>query len=239
MPFAVLVKFIIFILNTPKHCVMTHKRNCPNCNCELDYINKRSWYNANRLNSKCKTCYNKSISVTLKQKYKNNQINFVPRNKEREKTLIKKFKRNCPNCDIELKYATIESLNTAKRKNTICNSCSAYKYNKTFKDVIKPQHTLQMRATKAGFQNFDEYKEKYPKKQFYKREVWRLTYQKPIDTLENWKFRGRCGVEGAYQLDHIRSIDWGWKNAIDAEVIADWDNLRMIPWKTNLLKSSK
>jgi hypothetical protein len=57
--------------------------------------------------------------------------------------------------------------------------------------------------------------------------------------LENWDKRGRCGVEGAYQLDHIRSIDWGWKNGIDAEVIAEWDNLRMIPWKTNLLKSSK
>ena len=218
---------------------MTYKRNCPICSFELEYTNKRCWYNANHANAKCKKCYHKAASDTLKEMYKKGEFNFIPRNKEREKKLLRPFKRNCPNCGDEMGYSTEKILKQSTQNNTICNKCSAYKYNKTFKDVIKPEHTLQMRATKAGFQNFDEYKLRYPKKQFYKREVWRLTYQKPIDTLENWELRGRCGVEGAYQLDHIRSIDWGWKNGIDAEVIAEWDNLRMLPWKTNLLKSSK
>jgi hypothetical protein len=218
---------------------MTHKRNCPNCDCELKYTNKTSWYNAKRLNSKCTKCYRNEISTTLKEKYEKGEFNFVPRNKEREKTLLKPFKRNCPDCGNEMSYVREETLNASIKKNTVCNSCSTYKYNKTFNDVIKPEHTLQMRATKAGFQNFDEYKLRYPKKQFYKREVWRLTYQNPLDTLEHWELRGRCGVEGAYQLDHIKSINWGWENGIEPEVIAEWDNLTMIPWRTNLLKSSK
>lgn len=216
---------------------MTHKRNCPNCDCELEYTNKRSWYNAKRLNSKCTNCYRNTISVTLKEKYKSGELNVVPRKKDCD--LIKPFKRNCPECGNEMSYVSESTLKTSATKNTVCNSCSTYKYNKTFNDIIKPEHTLQMRATKAGFQNFDEYKLRYPKKQFYKREVWRLTYQNPLDTLEHWDKRGRCGVEGAYQLDHIRSINWGWENGIEPEVIAEWDNLRMIPWKTNLLKSSK
>lgn len=239
MLFAVLVNFIIFILNTPKHCAMTHKRNCPKCNCELEYSNKRSWYNANRLNSKCKKCYNTSTSVTLKEKYKNGEINIVPRNKEREKSLEKNYYKKCGNCSDTMSYVSKKTLNNSIKQNTICNKCSAILNKKGIMNGLTDIQIKQMRATKAGFQNFDEYKEKYPKKQFYKREVWRLTYQKPIDTLENWDKRGRCGVEGAYQLDHIKSIDWGWKNGIDAEVIAEWDNLRMIPWKTNLLKSSK
>ena len=218
---------------------MIYKRNCPKCGDEILYKNPRSFKWADKDGNPCRKCYSKKISESVKKKYDSGEFNFVPRNKEKEKTLIRNFHKNCPNCGNEMSYVSEGTLNTSIKKNTICNSCSTYKYNKTFKDVIKPEHTLQMRATKAGFQNFDEYKLRYPKKQFYKREVWRLTYQKPIDTLENWELRGRCGVEGAYQLDHIRSIDWGWKNGIDAEVIAQWDNLRMIPWKTNLLKSSK
>ena len=218
---------------------MTYKRNCPICDSELTYTNKRCWYNANHANAKCKKCYHKAASDTLKEKYEKGEFNFVPRNKEREKTLLRPFKRNCPNCGNEMGYSSEKILKQSTQNNTICNKCSAYKYNKTFKNVIKPEHTLQMRATKAGFQNFDEYKLRYPKKQFYKREVWRLTYQNPLDTLEHWDKRGRCGVEGAYQLDHIKSINWGWENGIEPEVIAEWDNLRMIPWKTNLLKSSK
>ena len=216
---------------------MTYKRNCPNCDCELEYTNKRSWYNAKKANSKCKKCYNQCVSNTLKQKYKSGEISIVPRKKNSE--LNKPFKRNCPNCGNEMSYVSDGTLTTSIKKNTICNGCSTKLHKKGIMNGVTKEQVEQMRATKAGFQNFDEYKQKYPKKQFYKREVWRLTYQKPIDTLENWQLRGRCGVEGAYQLDHIRSIDWGWKNGIDAEVIAEWDNLRMIPWKTNLLKSSK
>lgn len=213
---------------------MTYKKKCPNCDCEMEYTNKRSWYNAKKANSKCTKCYRNAISVTLKEKYKSGKLNVVPR--KRDCDLIKPFKRNCPNCKNKMSYVSYNTLKTAIKLNTICNYCSAYKYKKTFNDVIKEEHILQMRATKAGFKNFEEYKEMYPKKEMYKREVWRYTYQHPLDTLDNWDKRGRCGVDGAYQLDHIISINEGWVNQIPAEEIAKWENLRMIPWKDNLLK---
>jgi hypothetical protein len=46
-------------------------------------------------------------------------------------------------------------------------------------------------------------------------------------------------VDGAYQLDHITSISEGFSKNISPEVIADMSNLRMLPWKENLLKSNK
>lgn len=213
---------------------MTHKRNCPNCDCEIEYTNKRSWYNAKRINSKCTNCYRNKISTTLKEKYKSGEISVIPRKKDAE--LHKPFKRNCPECGTEMSYVSEGTLKTSIRKNTVCNSCSTYKYNKNFKNIVNEEHIKKMRATKAGFSSWEEYVENYPKKQFYKREVWRLTYKQPIQTLENWNLRGRCGVDGAYQLDHIKSIDWGWKNNISAEEIAKWDNLRMISWEENRKK---
>lgn len=218
---------------------MIYKRNCPKCNSIIEYKNPRSFKWADRDGKVCRGCYSKTISATIKDKFKNGDWIPKKRNKENEKTLERNYHRNCPKCENKMNYASKGILERAIKENTMCNKCSTIVYKKGIMNGVTKEQVEQMRATKAGFQNFDEYKQKYPKKQFYKREVWRLTYQKPIDTLENWKLRGRCGVEGAYQLDHIRSIDWGWKNGIDAEVIAEWDNLRMIPWKTNLLKSSK
>ena len=215
---------------------MIYKRNCPKCGDEIEHINPRSFKWAKRDGKPCRKCYSKDISATLKTKAKNGEFNYVVRDKEREKTLERNFHRNCPDCGNQMSYVSKGTLETAIRKNTVCNSCSTYKYNKTFNDVIKEEHREQMRATKAGFENFEEYKEKYPKKEMYKREVWRYTYKHPLETLEHWDKRGKCGVEGAYQLDHIISINEGWSNKIPAEEIAKWENLRMIPWKDNLLK---
>lgn len=214
---------------------MTFLKECPNCNEVISYENKRSWYNALKRDSKCKKCSNIFISNTLSKKHKNGELKIVTYDK---KTSIKKYFRNCPVCEKLIGHTTKQKMLNSEKNKTLCNSCSTYIHKKTFKDVLSDDNIKQMRATKAGFVNWEEYVENYPKKQFYKREVWRLTYKQPIQTLENWDKRGRCGVNGAYQLDHIKSIDWGWKNNIPAEEIAKWENLRMLPWKTNLLKSN-
>jgi hypothetical protein len=211
-------------------------RNCPICNTEVSYTNKRCWYNANHANAKCKKCQNEYTKKIIKDKISKGETWGGPRNAEREKTLERPFKRNCPNCNTEIRYSREDIRDNAEKKKTVCNSYSTKLYNKTFNNVIKEEHIKKMRATKAGFDSWEEYVEKYPKKQFYKREVWRLTYKNPLNELEHWDKRGRCGVDGAYQLDHIQSINRGWKNGIPAEKIADWDNLRMIPWKDNRKK---
>jgi hypothetical protein len=218
---------------------MIYKRNCPKCGDEIEYKNPRSFKWADRDGKPCRKCYSKVISDTVKTKFENGEWIPKPRDREREKTLERNYHKNCNNCGNIMKYVSSGTLDRAIKENTLCNSCSTIVYKKGIMNGVTKEQTEQMRATKAGFQNFDEYKLRYPKKQFYKREVWRLTYQNPLDTLEHWELRGRCGVEGAYQLDHIKSINWGWENGIPPEVIAEWGNLRMIPWRTNLLKSSK
>lgn len=212
----------------------THKRECPNCGTEIEYTNKRSWYNANRRNSKCRKCADNAVSSTLKEKFNNGKLTINPRKKNKD--LIKKFHRNCPNCGDDMWYVSSGTLSTAIKRKTICNRCSVHKYNKTFKDIIQQEHIDKMRATKAGFSSFEEYKEKYPEKEMYKRNVWRLTYRNDLESLDDWEKRGRCGVDGAYQLDHIISISDGYERGIPPEEIADMSNLRMIPWRENLLK---
>jgi len=47
---------------------------------------------------------------------------------------------------------------------------------------------------------------------------------------------GRMGVKGAYQVDHIISVDYGYNHNIDPEVIANINNLQTIPWLENAKK---
>jgi hypothetical protein len=210
---------------------MSYQRNCPTCNSIIEYKNKRSFKWADRDGKECRVCYSKKISDTLKNKVSNGD--FVPHIRNRNAETDKPFIKKCPNCNDDMFFTSKKGVKKSEYNNTICNKCSSYKYNKTFNNVITDEHRKQMRASKAGFSTWEEYVEKYPKKQFYKREVWRLTYKNPLNTLPNWKKRGRCGVDGAYQLDHIISINEGWEGGIPAEEIAKWENLRMIPWKDN------
>jgi endogenous inhibitor of DNA gyrase (YacG/DUF329 family) len=209
---------------------LEYKRNCPKCGDEIIHINPRSFKWAKRDGKPCRNCYSKEISKTLKGRDVRNG-NY--RSAESERVRERNFHRNCPDCGEQMSYMTEKLLLAGERKNTICNRCSAYKYKKTFNDVITEDHRKQMRATKAGYDDWDEYLEKYPEKEMYKREVWRLTYQNPLKTLEHWNKRGRCGVDGAYQLDHINGISEGYHNGTPPEEIAQWSNLRMIPWADN------
>jgi hypothetical protein len=75
-------------------------------------------------------------------------------------------------------------------------------------------------------------------KEYYKL-VRHYTEKQPLHLLENFdKPRGLCGVEGAYQLDHMVSIKYGFENNIPANVIGNLSNLRFIPWKENNEKRS-
>jgi hypothetical protein len=139
-----------------------------------------------------------------------------------------------------LYYANNNNLNEALNGNTVCDSCANYKYEKTWKNVITDDHIKKMRATKAGFTSWEEYKQKYPSKKMYQNEVRRLTRKQPLHILpnyskleENW---GKMGVDGAYQIDHIVSIDKGWKDMIPAEEIANISNLQVMKWEDNLRK---
>lgn len=76
----------------------------------------------------------------------------------------------------------------------------------------------------------------------YSRKVHKLTkklYEQHYDIINpNGYKRGIAGEEGAYHLDHIIPIKYGYENKIPPEDIARIENLQMLPWKTNVVKSS-
>ena len=210
---------------------MIYKRDCPKCGDEIQHKNPRSFKWAKRDGKPCRKCYSKDVSETLKKKYKSGELKVVTQYRTE-----KKYFRECPNCACEIGYTTESGLRESIRLNTICNGCSTKKHQKGIMNGTTESQRRKMRASKAGFSSWEEYVEKYPKKEMYKREVWKYTYRNDLESLSDFEKRGRCGVEGAYQIDHIISINEGWNNGIPAEEIGNFQNLRMIPWRENLKK---
>ena len=84
-------------------------------------------------------------------------------------------------------------------------------------------------------------KETTPAYKKYKGLVHRLsgyTYTKNIDIINpNLYTRTLCGVEGGWQLDHIIPIKECYEKGISPEEAASIHNLRMLPWKDNLMRN--
>lgn len=75
----------------------------------------------------------------------------------------------------------------------------------------------------------------------YSRKVHRLsakTYTENIDTINPNRYnRTLCGVEGGWQLDHIIPIKEHFFNGVSAEEASVVTNLRMLPWRDNLMRN--
>jgi len=97
-----------------------------------------------------------------------------------------------------------------------------------------------MAASKAGYDTYESYMNDLGARKKYYAAVRKITRQQDISILENYdKLRGLCGVEGAYQLDHIISVSVGYEQSISPEILGSISNLQIIPWKDNLIKSNK
>ena len=64
-------------------------------------------------------------------------------------------------------------------------------------------------------------------------------YKHIYELWENNEKRGLAGIAGAYQLDHIIPIKYGFDNNVNPEIIGHINNLRIIPWKENNSKRYK
>jgi len=80
------------------------KRNCPCCNEELFYQNKRSFNNSLKINRLCQTC-----------------SRYGPI----EKRKIYNLERVCHSCKNIIKYKNAICCYKAKKKNSLCKTCSA------------------------------------------------------------------------------------------------------------------
>jgi hypothetical protein len=216
-------------------------RECPSCKNIKYYSSKRNYTRAVETNSSCPHCHPgpsketvEKIVQTLKTKRYPNRASNTQKGKDLP------FKRNCPKCNNELGYASEFSFNRAIKQNTVCNSCACIIYKKSWTYVIKEEHVKKMAAKKAGYTTHEAYLADLDNRKKYYREVRKITRQQDISLLENYdKLRGLCGVEGAYQLDHIIPVSAGYEQGLPAEKIGHISNLQIIPWKDNLLKSNK
>jgi 5-methylcytosine-specific restriction endonuclease McrA len=79
-----------------------------------------------------------------------------------------------------------------------------------------------------------------PEYKKYARQVHGLSqkiYEKNIDIINpNRHPRTVCGVEGGWQLDHVIPIKECFEKGITIEEASAITNLRMLPWKTNLMR---
>ncbi len=215
-----------------------YELKCSKCDCVKTYTNKRSWYNAKRKQSQCQPCQNKQASEYFSGKKNPN----YPKTRRVRNTKSEYF-RNCPSCEDIIYYGTQTHLNQAIVKETVCDSCCAVKYQKGLVKGLTKDQTRQMRATKAGYDNWEQYTTHYPKKKAYITQVHNLTRKQPLHLLENYdklqKNTGVMGTEGAYQIDHIKSIDKCWKDGTTAQECSDLSNLQIITWEDNLRKSHR
>jgi len=128
------------------------------------------------------------------------------------------------------------SKNIDNSKVSIQSSINMRLYNQS---KITTEQRQKAIAKRNGFTSYEEYKQSLPEWKRYRNEVDRLTKQQPLHELEHYNKRGPNGKEGAYTLDHIISVALGFKNNIPPVAIANIQNLRMIPWKDNILKGWK
>lgn len=75
-------------------------------------------------------------------------------------------------------------------------------------------------------------------KNLYEIKVRKQSAKQPIHTLSNYKLRGPVEKNG-WHLDHIYSVSEGFKNNIPIHIIANINNLRMIPARENQSKNSR
>ena len=47
---------------------------------------------------------------------------------------------------------------------------------------------------------------------------------------------GKCGIPGAYQIDHIISVRVGFEQNISIEYMSSRENLQILPWLENIKK---
>ena len=217
------------------------KLNCTECGCDKEYTTKGGWYNAKKKLKDsgwilCKPCQSNRSSVVNK-----NNPNITGRPKSKGKTIKSKYHKDCSNCNKTLYYNSSGTLYESIRLKTICNSCSGIINKKGHKlnNKLTQEQILSGIAKREGFDTYEEYNTTRSEWDKYKAMVQKLTNQQPLHLMENNDKRGLCGVKGAYQLDHIIPINYGFKNNIPPKEIASMNNLQIIPWKENRTKSNK
>jgi hypothetical protein len=192
----------------------------------------------------------KKQSVSMKKIHSENEYDWQSISEKRKLTLLSNNKKcgrkpgsgrektgqhlPCPTCGIDV-YHQKKYLESGKRK--YCSRDCMYQsdlYINKLKNVDRSY--TQTEQYKSVFR-----KESTPAYKKYRNKVDKLTektYVKYYDLINpNGYPRTIAGVDGGYQLDHIKPIHECFKEGVDPEKAASLENLRMLPWKQNLMRN--
>lgn len=182
-------------------------------------------------------------------------VKIAQRNYPRLKDLgydIKPFNKNISQ-EIEI---LVEHLHSGSRTNVLCkcDTCGK-KYKQRFNRNTDICGNCRMAANaignkwgnvKKGKPNYSQRGDKHPRYNPNMKEIKRYGSQVRSYTKKNFdnevkkligdKKIGRCGVENAYQVDHIISIKNGFYGNIPIEVIGHIDNIQVLSWEENRKK---
>jgi|3_EtaG_2_1085321.scaffolds.fasta_scaffold76326_2 hypothetical protein len=194
-------------------------RKCPKCNVTITYKSKYARNNSENKKLNCKSCSGKLKTLTKEHKEKIGKA--LKGRKLVWNDKIWDSRRRNGNGGVS------EHQKDWLRKNSV--------FTKTGEDSVRIQSILKEKNI-----SYEEYLSELSEYKKYQRQVRSITNNQPIHTLENYdKPRDKCGVSGAYQLDHIIPVRLGFEWGIEPERIGDISNLRFIDWETNLKKSDK
>ena len=129
----------------------------------------------------------------------------------------------------------------------ICNDNITHLLSRPRKVCSRICQSIYMKSADKSYMQTEKYrlsktKSTTPAYQKYRGRVDRLTQKnynmyKDVVNPDNFP-RTVSGVKGGYQLDHIIPVKHGFDNNIPPETISEVSNLRMLPWKDNLKKST-
>lgn len=145
--------------------------------------------------------------------------------------------RICPNCGVEFVVKTAREF-----KKVYCRKECYYESKKGIvpvdPDIVKSIDRSYMRTEKYAAATRNPETPEYKR---YKNKVGNLTqktYEKNIDIINPNRYtRTLAGVENGWQLDHIKPVRECFDQRLSPEEASSLENLRMLPWKENLMRN--
>jgi hypothetical protein len=199
------------------------ERVCPSCMEIIKYKSYQGYETGLKRNSKCRKC---GCGWMKGQTKENNES--VRKMSEK---VSNKWKENFNN------GYEVWNKGLTKDNNIIVNKMSEKRKGKKHSEEVKKIISFhsKMRWEQGVYDN--QYGKNYKEFKKYQHKVHKLTHKikNLIEGFDESK-HGKMGVGGAYQIDHIIDIKFGFYNNIPAEEIADLKNLQFIPWEENLKK---
>lgn len=196
-------------------------RKCPKCS---NNINHKNYVSAKNCHKQKRLCYACANWITGLSKETDERVKKMGRGVSKS---MKEIRKIIPPWNKGLTKENNEILKYMGEKHI------GYKHTEETKKLIGEHSKLLWDRGYWGGRHTNEW-------MVYNSKV-RMFTRKNVKQLSDIDFnkRGKMGVSGSYQIDHIIPIKYGFDNNINEELISDVSNLRFIPWEENIKKGKK